>query len=272
MLGNQKPQRMAFTIENLAKSSRDESFPEVPLTFPNLPPIGFAPRLHLLDNCTPIKLQATVIPSMSTPKTNSKRKRNHSEVSDTESTTSSRSKSTSEESSESFSASISDSEDGSDTSGRRKKARTAFTTEQICDLEKRYHTQKYLPANERSVLAEKLKLSDQQVKTWFQNRRMKEKRQQRDDDQSRSFLLPTGGVDIAQLVAMGMPCPPPHNISGTNMLQLPGFIGAPHMISPHQMSTLSACKSSSAVVPGYYNSPYSTKFERSSPQLGHHSF
>lgn len=107
MLVNQKPQRMAFTIENLAKSSREESFPEVPLTFPNLPPIGFAPRLQLLDNCTPIKLQATVIPSMSTPKTNSKRKRNHSEVSDTESTTSSRSKSTSEESSESFGAFIS---------------------------------------------------------------------------------------------------------------------------------------------------------------------
>lgn len=107
MLVNQKPQRMAFTIENLAKSSREESFPEVPLTFPNLPPIGFAPRLQLLDNYTPVKLQATVIPSMSTPKTNSKRKRNHSEVSDTESTTSSRSKSTSEESSESFGAFIS---------------------------------------------------------------------------------------------------------------------------------------------------------------------
>lgn len=101
---------------------------------------------------------------------------------------------------------------------------------------------------------------------------MKEKRQQRDDDQSRSFLLPTGGVDIAQLVAMGMPCLPPHNISGTNMLQLPGFIGAPHMMSPHQMSTFSARKSPSAIVPGYYNSPYSTSFDRSSPQLGHHSF
>lgn len=59
-----------------------------------------------------------------------------------------------------------DSEDGSDASGRRKKARTAFTTEQICDLEKRYHTQKYLPANERSVLAGKLMLSDQQVSSF----------------------------------------------------------------------------------------------------------
>jgi len=60
-----------------------------------------------------------------------------------------------------------DSEDGSDSSGRRKKARTAFTNEQICALEKRYNSQKYLPANERSVLADKLKLSDQQVCIFF---------------------------------------------------------------------------------------------------------
>lgn len=48
---------------------------------------------------------------------------------------------------------------------RRKKARTAFSTEQIHDLEKRYQAQKYLPANERQALAEKLGLSDQQVCT-----------------------------------------------------------------------------------------------------------
>lgn len=98
---NMKPKKMAFTIENLAKSSRDESFTEVPVTFPNLPPIGLAPKMQFLDNFTPVKLQATVAPVMSTPKIQTKRKRNHSEVSDTESTTSSRSKS-SEDSSESF--------------------------------------------------------------------------------------------------------------------------------------------------------------------------
>lgn len=37
---------------------------------------------------------------------------------------------------------------------------------------------------------------------------MKEKRQQRDEEQARSFSLPTGGVDISQLAALGIPCPP----------------------------------------------------------------
>ena len=46
-----------------------------------------------------------------------------------------------------------------------------------------------------------------QVKTWFQNRRMKEKRQQREEEQCQTFSLPTGGVDIAQLTALGI-CPP----------------------------------------------------------------
>lgn len=57
--------------------------------------------------------------------------------------------------------------DDSDDLQRRKKARTAFSTDQIHDLEKRYQAQKYLPANERQTLAEKLGLSDQQVLTIF---------------------------------------------------------------------------------------------------------
>lgn len=101
VLESNKPKKMAFTIENLAKSSRDDGFSETSITFPNLPPIGLAPRIQILDNFTPVKLQATVAPVMSTPKTQTKRKRNHSEVSDTESTSSSRSK-FSEESSESI--------------------------------------------------------------------------------------------------------------------------------------------------------------------------
>lgn len=46
------------------------------------------------------------------------------------------------------------------------------------------------------------------MKTWFQNRRMKEKRQQREDEQSRAFCLPTGGVDVSQLAALGIRPPP----------------------------------------------------------------
>lgn len=60
---------------------------------------------------------------------------------------------------------------------KRKKARTAFSREQVTELEKKFQEKKYLSSSERGELAERLKLSDMQVKTWFQNRRMKYKRQ-----------------------------------------------------------------------------------------------
>ncbi|XP_060072564.1 T-cell leukemia homeobox protein 3-like [Ylistrum balloti] len=60
---------------------------------------------------------------------------------------------------------------------KRKKPRTSFTRLQIMELEKRFHRQKYLASAERSALAKALKMTDAQVKTWFQNRRTKWRRQ-----------------------------------------------------------------------------------------------
>uniref|UniRef100_A0A3Q3JLQ0 Homeobox domain-containing protein n=1 Tax=Monopterus albus TaxID=43700 RepID=A0A3Q3JLQ0_MONAL len=60
---------------------------------------------------------------------------------------------------------------------RKKKPRTSFTRLQICELEKRFHRQKYLASAERAALAKALKMTDAQVKTWFQNRRTKWRRQ-----------------------------------------------------------------------------------------------
>jgi hypothetical protein len=56
---------------------------------------------------------------------------------------------------------------------KRKKPRTSFSRLQIMELEKRFHRQKYLASAERSALAKGLKMTDAQVKTWFQNRRTK---------------------------------------------------------------------------------------------------
>nr|XP_057908861.1 T-cell leukemia homeobox protein 2 isoform X4 [Doryrhamphus excisus] len=56
---------------------------------------------------------------------------------------------------------------------KRKKPRTSFSRVQICELEKRFHRQKYLASAERATLAKALKMTDAQVKTWFQNRRTK---------------------------------------------------------------------------------------------------
>jgi BarH-like protein len=73
-----------------------------------------------------------------------------------------------------------DEDDGDDTYGKSKKprkARTAFTDHQLNCLEKSFERQKYLSVQDRMELAARLNLSDTQVKTWYQNRRTKWKRQ-----------------------------------------------------------------------------------------------
>ncbi|EDV34553.2 uncharacterized protein Dana_GF21379 [Drosophila ananassae] len=63
-------------------------------------------------------------------------------------------------------------------SGRKpRRRRTAFTHAQLAYLERKFRCQKYLSVADRSDVAETLNLSETQVKTWYQNRRTKWKRQ-----------------------------------------------------------------------------------------------
>lgn len=59
---------------------------------------------------------------------------------------------------------------------KSRRKRTAFTSQQLLELEREFHTKKYLSLEERSQIARTLKLSEVQVKIWFQNRRAKWKR------------------------------------------------------------------------------------------------
>ncbi|XP_069825178.1 barH-like 2 homeobox protein [Dendropsophus ebraccatus] len=62
-------------------------------------------------------------------------------------------------------------------SKKPRKARTAFSDHQLNQLERSFERQKYLSVQDRMDLAAALNLTDTQVKTWYQNRRTKWKRQ-----------------------------------------------------------------------------------------------
>lgn len=63
------------------------------------------------------------------------------------------------------------------TSSRTRRVRTAFTPFQLLCLETSFDKNHYVVGSERKQLASYLKLSETQVKVWFQNRRTKWKRQ-----------------------------------------------------------------------------------------------
>ncbi|KAK0131646.1 Homeobox protein not2 [Merluccius polli] len=84
--------------------------------------------------------------------------------------------------------------------GKSKRMRTSFTNEQLSRLEKEFARQQYMVGSERFLLASALQLTEAQVKVWFQNRRIKWRKQSLEQQQ-------------AKLAKLGLAAPPPPRAS-----------------------------------------------------------
>ena len=95
---------------------------------------------------------------------------------------------------------------------KRRKSRTAFTNQQIYELEKRFLYQKYLTPADRDEIALSLGLTNAQVITWFQNRRAKLKRdleEMKNDVEHAKVVTPQlNSLLVKTLVKKSLECDP----------------------------------------------------------------
>ncbi|XP_003202657.2 homeobox protein NANOG [Meleagris gallopavo] len=93
--------------------------------------------------------------------------------------------------------------DKGESGARKAKSRTAFSQEQLQTLHQRFQSQKYLSPHQIRELAAALGLTYKQVKTWFQNQRMKFKRCQKESQWvDKGIYLPQNGFHQAAYLDM----------------------------------------------------------------------
>ncbi|XP_035494162.2 homeobox protein Nkx-2.3 [Scophthalmus maximus] len=139
----------------------------------------------------------------------------------------------------------------------RRRPRVLFSQAQVFELERRFKQQRYLSAPEREHLATTLKLTSNQVKIWFQNRRYKCKRQRQDKSleaaaaagQQQHHPPPPRRVAVPVLVRDGKPC-----LGGA--AQGYAVAGAPYGSNPYSYNGYPAYTYNSPA----YNSNYSCTY------------
>ncbi|XP_053549681.1 barH-like 2 homeobox protein [Bombina bombina] len=117
-------------------------------------------------------------------------------------------------------------------SKKPRKARTAFSDHQLNQLERSFERQKYLSVQDRMDLAAALNLTDTQVKTWYQNRRTKWKRQT--------------AVGLELLAEAG------------NYSALQRMFPSPYFYHPSLLSSMDSSTAAAAAAAAMYSSMYRT--------------